>query len=251
MTNSTQPRVQPGVPSGGEFTAFGHSDTVPSLTAPSAQPGLAVKADMSWMNEDQAASCRASLQRLTDAGIEGTITEINTYSGDDFDYVSPEGHTFHLIIQDRNTSIWRRNEDHLDIAHRGSAMAGDYGRSTPQKIAETIAYARAQSRLTEAWLSSTTLRSTKDIQFYLPRADENPSGEYVEMMVDTEHGTFDVRAARGTGELTVAPSGTDQVLSPRMTQAFLEDLTEESGADPSEVSAAMTKTIATATGEDW
>lgn len=213
--------------------------------------GLTVMEDTSWMNAEQNATHMRALQRLSAAGIEGTITAINTYSGDDFDYVSPEGHTFHLIVQDRNTSIWRKDEDHLDVAHRGSAMAGDYGRSTPQKIAETVAYARAQSRLTEAWISSTTLRSNKDIQFYLPRADENPSGEYVEMMVDTEHGTFDVRAARGTGELTVAPSGTDQVLSPRMTQAFLEDLTEESGVDPSEVSAAMTKTIAIATGEDW
>lgn len=31
MTTTAQPRIAPGVPAGGEFTAFGHSDSVPSL----------------------------------------------------------------------------------------------------------------------------------------------------------------------------------------------------------------------------
>lgn len=34
MTTSAQPRVQSGIPSGGEFTSFGHSDKVPTLGAP-------------------------------------------------------------------------------------------------------------------------------------------------------------------------------------------------------------------------
>lgn len=34
MTVTAQPRVQPGVPTGGEFTAFGHSENVPSLSGP-------------------------------------------------------------------------------------------------------------------------------------------------------------------------------------------------------------------------
>lgn len=34
MTTTAQPRVHPGVPSGGEFTAVGHSDQVPSLRYP-------------------------------------------------------------------------------------------------------------------------------------------------------------------------------------------------------------------------
>jgi hypothetical protein len=36
MTTSPQHRVHAGVPSGGEFTAFGHSDKVPTLGAPTA-----------------------------------------------------------------------------------------------------------------------------------------------------------------------------------------------------------------------
>lgn len=36
MTNTAQARVLPGVHSGGEFTAVGHSDNVPALGAPSA-----------------------------------------------------------------------------------------------------------------------------------------------------------------------------------------------------------------------
>jgi hypothetical protein len=71
------------------------------------------------------------------------------------------------------------------------------------------------------------------------------------MVVQTPHGSFDVRTARGTHELTVAPQNTDQILSPRMTQAFLEDVTDHSEVDPAEVAAAMTRTIATATGENW
>lgn len=35
-TNSAQARVAPGIPSGGEFTAVGHSDNVPSLGGPAA-----------------------------------------------------------------------------------------------------------------------------------------------------------------------------------------------------------------------
>lgn len=34
MTTTAQPRVQPGVPSGGEFTAVGHSDQVAALRYP-------------------------------------------------------------------------------------------------------------------------------------------------------------------------------------------------------------------------
>ncbi|HEX9086142.1 MAG TPA: hypothetical protein VF867_01285 [Arthrobacter sp.] len=34
MTTTAQPRVSPGVPSGGEFTAVGHSDQVPALHYP-------------------------------------------------------------------------------------------------------------------------------------------------------------------------------------------------------------------------
>lgn len=34
MTTTAQPRIAPGVPSGGEFTAYGHSDAVPSLGGP-------------------------------------------------------------------------------------------------------------------------------------------------------------------------------------------------------------------------
>ena len=250
MTTSAQPRVQPGVPSGGEFTAFGHSDSFPTLR-PTAPMGLTIMEDTSWMNAEQSATHMKALQRLSEAGIEGTITAINTYSGDDFDYVSPEGNKFHLIIQDTATSVRRLDDKHIDVAHRGTAMLGFYSRSTPQKIVEAVDYGRAQARIADAWVASTTLRSTNELQFHLPRTGSKPSGDYVEMMVDAKHGTFDVRAARGTGELTVAPHGTDQFLSPRMTRAFLEDLTEESGANASEISTAMTKTIATATGEDW
>lgn len=33
-TTTAQPRIAPGVPAGGEFTAFGHSDNVPALHVP-------------------------------------------------------------------------------------------------------------------------------------------------------------------------------------------------------------------------
>lgn len=36
-TNSTQSRVLPGIPSGGEFTAVGHSDNVPAIGVPAAK----------------------------------------------------------------------------------------------------------------------------------------------------------------------------------------------------------------------
>jgi hypothetical protein len=251
MTTTAQPRVQPGVPSGGEFTAVGHSDTVPSLDPAAAPAGLVADADTSWMTEKQLEQYNAALQRLRDAGVEGRIAEINTYDGEDFDYVSPEGTRFHLIANESAVSIWRQDEDELDEAHCGSSQKGRYGTSTPRDIAEVVDYARSQARIADAWVQATELRSNDDIKFYLPVTGENPSGEYVGMLVETAHGSFDVRTARGTHEVTVAPQNTDQILSPRMTQAFLEDVTDHSKVDPTEVAAAMTRTIATATGADW
>lgn len=213
--------------------------------------GLTIMEDTSWMTAEQNAQHMKALQKLSAAGIEGTITKILSTGRDDFEYVSPEGHKFHLIIQDTATSIRRTDQDNIDSAHRGTAQLGFYSRSTPEKIQEAVAFGRSQALIADAWVRTTKLRSTKDLRFNLPRTGANPSGEYVEMMVENKYGDFDVRAARHTGALTVAPHGTDQILSPRMTQAFLEDLTEQSGANASEISAAMTKTIATATGEDW
>lgn len=250
MTTSSQPRVQPGVPAGGEFTAVGHSDQVSALT-PAGPVGLTIMEDTSWMTPEQRVTYMKAMQRLSAARIEGTIARILATSGDDFEYVSPEGNKFHLIIQDNTTAIWRQDEDDLDEAHHGSSQMGSYGSSRPETIAEVVDHARAQARISDAWVASTELRSNNDIQFYPPYTGENPSGEYVSMLVATPHGSFDLRAARGTGELTVAPQNTDQILSPRMTQAFLEDVTEHSEVDPSGVAAAMTRTIATATGEDW
>jgi hypothetical protein len=40
----TQSRVAPGVPAGGEFTAVGHSDAVPALTPPPANPAAVLAA---------------------------------------------------------------------------------------------------------------------------------------------------------------------------------------------------------------
>jgi hypothetical protein len=207
--------------------------------------------DTSWMTPEQRVTYMKAMQRLSASRIEGTITRILATSGDDFEYVSPEGNKFHLITQDNTTAIWRRDEDNLDAAHHGSSQMGNYGPSRPETIAEVVGYARAQARIADAWVAATALRSNNDIQFYPPAAGENPSGEYVSMLVETPHGSFDLRAARGTGELTVAPQNTDQILSPRMTQAFLEDVTEHSEVAPSGVAAAMTRTIATATGENW
>lgn len=203
------------------------------------------------MTAEQRDQHMKALQRLSAAGIEGTIPRILSSGGDDFEYVSPEGHKFHLIVQGTATAIRRMDEDYIDPAHRGSAMAGVYEQSTPETIREVVSYGRAQARIADAWSNSTWLRSTKDVRFNLPRTGSNPSGDYVEMLVETPHGAFDVRAARGTRKLTVAPRGTDEILSPRMTQAFLEDVTEHSDVDALEVGAAMTKTIAAATGEDW
>ena len=253
MTTTAQPRVHAGVPAGGEFTAFGHSDNVPGLLRPAAPMGLTIMEDTSWMTPEQNAQHMKALQRLSEARIEGTITRTLSVGGDDFEFVSPEGHKFHLIIQDTASAIRRMrvDEDHVDPAHRGTAQLGYYSHSTPEKIQKVVDFARAQARVADAWAASTSLRSSKSLRFGLPRTGTNPSGDYVEMLVETEHGAFDVRAARHTGALTVAPKGTDQILSPRMTQAFLEDLTEDTGAAPSELSTAMTKTIATATGETW
>jgi len=124
MTTTAQPRVLPGVPSGGEFTAVGHSDNVPSLDLTTAPAGLIADADTSWMTEEKLASYNAAVRRLRDAGVEGRIAEINTYDPEDFDYVSPEGNGFHLITKGDATSIWRHDEDDLDVAHRGASEMG-------------------------------------------------------------------------------------------------------------------------------
>jgi len=251
MTTTTQSRVQPGVPAGGEFSAVGHSDAVTALDPTAAPAGLIANADTSWMTEDQLASYNAALKRLRDAGVEGTIAQINTYDAEDFDYVSPEGNEFHLITKENTTSIWRRDEDELDEAHLGASEMGQYGRSRPETVAEVVGYARSQARIADAWATTTALRSNDDFKFYLPVIGENPSGEFVSMLVETPNGSFEVRTARGTHEVTVAPQDSDQILSQRMTRAFLEDVTEHSEVGTIGVGAAMIRTIATATGENW
>lgn len=251
MTTTAQPRVLPGVPSGGEFTAVGHSDAVPSLDPAAATPGLSFEADTHWMTDDQLEALHTVQQRLEAAGVEGTILSVNSDDCTDLTYASPKGNRFHFITGENTTAIWRRDEDGLDEAHHGSSQMGHYGRSTPDSIAEVVGYARSQARIVDAWVQATELRSNDDVQFYPPVTGSNKSGDFVSMVVQTPHGSFDLRAARGTGELTVAPQNTDQILSPRMTRAFLEDVTEHSEVDPTEVATAMTRTIATATGEDW
>lgn len=251
MTTTAQPRVKPGVPAGGEFTAVGHSDSVPSLDPAAATSGLDFEADTHWMTDDQLDSLDIVMQRLKAAGIEGKILSVNSHDGTDLTYFSPEGNRFHLITQDNATSIWRRDEDDLDEAHHGSSQMGNYGSSRPETIAEVVGFARSQARIADAWVKTTELRSNDDVRFHLPVIGENLSGQYVSMLVETPNGSFDLRAARGTGELTVAPQNTDQILSARMTQAFLEDVTEHSAVAPAGVAAAMTRTIATATGENW
>lgn len=44
MTTTIRPRVEAGVPAGGEFKAYGHSDAVPTLGAPAAPAGLDLEA---------------------------------------------------------------------------------------------------------------------------------------------------------------------------------------------------------------
>jgi len=126
-----------------------------------------------------------------------------------------------------------------------------YGTSTPKAIAEVVDHARSQARIADAWARTTDLRSNDDFKFYLPVTGENPSGEFVSMIVETPNGSFQVRTTRSTHDITVAPQNSDQILSPRMTRAFLEDITEHSDVDTAEVGHAMTRTIAAATGENW
>lgn len=77
MTTTAQPRIAPGVPSGGEFTAFGHSDNVPALYTPltvQEQTHLGLMSD-SLDPHAEARACRDAVIRSLIGGDFGDDTE--------------------------------------------------------------------------------------------------------------------------------------------------------------------------------
>ena len=77
MTTTAQPRVHAGVPAGGEFTAFGHSDSVPSLGGPitvDEQAFVGLMAD-SLDTHAEAKACRDAVIHSLVAGDFGDDTE--------------------------------------------------------------------------------------------------------------------------------------------------------------------------------
>lgn len=77
MTTTAQPRIAPGVPAGGEFTAFSHSDAVPSL---SGQITVAEQTFVDLMGDSlnvqgEAKSCRDAVIHSLIAGDFGEDTE--------------------------------------------------------------------------------------------------------------------------------------------------------------------------------
>lgn len=77
MTTTAQPRIAPGVPAGGEFTAFGHSDSVPSLGGPITVDEQAFVGLMSDTLDThaEAKACRDSVVHSLIAGDFGEDTE--------------------------------------------------------------------------------------------------------------------------------------------------------------------------------
>jgi hypothetical protein len=77
MTTTAQPRVQPGVPTGGEFTAFGHSENVPSLGGPITVHEQAFVGLMSDTldSHGEATACRDAVVHSLISGDFGADTE--------------------------------------------------------------------------------------------------------------------------------------------------------------------------------
>jgi hypothetical protein len=76
VTTTAQPRVQPGVPTGGEFTAFGHSENVPSLGGPitvQEQTYVSLMAD-TLDHHAEAKACRDAVVHSLIAGDFGSDT---------------------------------------------------------------------------------------------------------------------------------------------------------------------------------
>lgn len=77
MTTTAQPRIAPGVPSGGEFTSFGHSDNVPALFTPlnvHEQTHLGLMSD-SLDSRSEVQACRDAVVRSLIGGDFGSDTE--------------------------------------------------------------------------------------------------------------------------------------------------------------------------------
>lgn len=77
MTVTAQPRVQPGVPTGGEFTAYGHSENVPSLGGPITVDERAYVGLMgdALDSHGEAKACRDAVVHSLIAGDFGADTE--------------------------------------------------------------------------------------------------------------------------------------------------------------------------------
>lgn len=215
--------------------------------------GLTFEGGAEPLNAREQEALAKHTARLKLSGATGTIrhARVSGQYGEVFDasIENPDGRRFLLEMTHSNLRVEREDEDLLGdefIDNATVIVDAGPGPLTPQMLGEALNESRRRSALTDAWMTSTVMRSTpagshpavrfSDFSVHLDDGIEaavvyakNSIGSYrIERLRDPATGEAETRV-----QPVLTGEGDEGKVPPRMTSAILADLSQAGGGHPS------------------
>ena len=224
-----------GQPNGGQFMTTAHAE--PTLVLCSKGPSLHV-GELANLDPVEQQLVRSRMDQLRQAGVTGRATDFETTDGfGALFYLRNRDGEFSVHLSDGMFGVMRGVRNQTNPNHESAAdvdVHTEDGSPVPaEQIAAAYSKAMTKARHANRWVQRSGLHSGGNVKFGLPelRKDEwdRPVGS-LDITMDANQGavTYTVLLPRGKDKVEAyTPDG--NALTPRMTQALLEEATEEGG----------------------
>ncbi|QOD06115.1 hypothetical protein [Pseudarthrobacter sp. BIM B-2242] len=224
-----------GQPNGGQFMTTTHAEPTLALGAPAPFLHIGEMANLDSV-EQQLVSSR--MDQLRQAGVTGRATDFETTDGfGTLFYLKNRDGEFSVHLSDHMFGVMRGVRNQTDRNHESAADVDIHtkdGSPVPaEEISAAYSKAMAKARTVTRWAQRSGLRSRGNVSFGLPelRKDEwdRPVGSLdITMDVGQEPVTYTVLMPRCKDKVE-AYTQDGKPLTPRMTEALLQEATEEGG----------------------
>lgn len=225
----------PGQPNGGQFMTTTHAE--PAVVLCSKGPSLHV-GEMANLDPVEQQLVRSRMDQLRQAGVTGRATDFEVTDGfGTLFYLRNRDGEFSVHLGDGLFGVTRGVRNQTDANHEHAADVDIHTRDGSPlpgaKISAAYSKAMAKARHATRWAQRSGLRSRGNVRFGLPELREDEWGRPVgslDITMDVNQGavTYTVLLPRGKDKVE-AYTKDGSALTPRMTEALLQEATEEGG----------------------